>query len=131
MKIMLDTNVLISGFVFGGRIGRLLFRLFETNHEIYISEYVENEFIDKIYEKFPAKAEKASQIFKKFSFRRFPSTSKITMSMDDRDDIQILNDAIEMKVDILVTGDDDFHRLDIEKPIIMKPRELADFLGIE
>ena len=37
MKIMLDTNVLISAFVFGGRAGRLLGKLFESEHELYVS----------------------------------------------------------------------------------------------
>ncbi len=35
MKIMLDTNVLISALVFGGRAGKLLNMLFESEHELY------------------------------------------------------------------------------------------------
>ncbi len=35
MRIMLDTNVLISAFVFGGKVREVLIRLFETDCEIY------------------------------------------------------------------------------------------------
>ena len=48
MKIMLDTNVLISAFVFGGKAGELLQELFKSKHYIYVSEYVDKEFKDKL-----------------------------------------------------------------------------------
>lgn len=54
MKIMLDTNVLISALVFGGRTGRLLNMLFESEHELYVSEYIDQEFKEKLNEKWPA-----------------------------------------------------------------------------
>ena len=38
MRIMLDTNVLISALVFGGKTGRLLNMLFGLEHELYVSE---------------------------------------------------------------------------------------------
>ena len=49
MRIMLDTNVLISALVFGGRTGRLPNMLFESEHELYVSEYIDQEFIITIY----------------------------------------------------------------------------------
>ena len=48
MKIMLDTNVLISALVFGERTGRLLNMLFESEHELYVSEYIDQEFKEKL-----------------------------------------------------------------------------------
>lgn len=33
MKIMLDTNVLISAFVFGGKAGKLMNILLESEHD--------------------------------------------------------------------------------------------------
>ena len=58
MKTMLDTNVLISALVFGGRTGRLLNMLFESDHELYVSEYIDQEFKEKLNEKWPDKAER-------------------------------------------------------------------------
>lgn len=37
MKIMLDTNELISAMVFGGKAGKLLFKLFDSDHELYVA----------------------------------------------------------------------------------------------
>lgn len=43
MKIMLDTNVLISAFVFGGNAGKLMQKLILSDHELYVSDYVDQE----------------------------------------------------------------------------------------
>ena len=63
MKIMLDTNVLISAFVFGGRAGRLLGKLFESEHELYVSKYVDEEFKAKLEMKWPEKASKVYELY--------------------------------------------------------------------
>lgn len=63
MKIMLDTNVLISALVFGGRTKYLLENLVLSEHEIFVSEYVCNEFIEKLKEKWPNKSERLVAIF--------------------------------------------------------------------
>lgn len=57
MKIMLDTNVLISAFVFGGKAGRLLQKLFDSEHELYVSDYVDQELKAKLQMKWPDKAQ--------------------------------------------------------------------------
>ena len=44
MKVMLDTNVLISAFIFGGRPKEAIGRLLLSGHDIYVSEYVDQEF---------------------------------------------------------------------------------------
>ena len=50
MKILLDTNVLISAFVFGGKAGQLLEKLFDSDFELLVSDYVDEEFHDKLNE---------------------------------------------------------------------------------
>lgn len=45
---MLDTNVLISALIFGGQAGRLLSQLFLSEHELLVSEYVDEEFQAKL-----------------------------------------------------------------------------------
>ena len=58
MKIMLDTNVLISALIFGGKTGRLLDRLMQSEHELIVTEYVNQEFKDKLDIKWSEKANK-------------------------------------------------------------------------
>ena len=53
MKILLDTNVLISALIFGGKAGQLLSMLFDSEHELYVSEYVDKEFKEKLDIKWP------------------------------------------------------------------------------
>ena len=49
MKVMLDTNVLISAFIFGGTAGRILRTLFASplEYDLYVSEYEKGGFIRK------------------------------------------------------------------------------------
>ena len=69
MKIMLDTNVLISALVFGRRAGKLLNMLFESEHELYVSEYIDQEFQEKLKEKWPAKAERVYDLYRQLDIR--------------------------------------------------------------
>lgn len=57
MKILVDTNVLISAFVFGGKTQHLVIRLLKSTHKLLISEYVQSEFKGKLLEKWPLKAQ--------------------------------------------------------------------------
>ena len=46
MKIMIDTNVLISSLVFGGMPKQLIGKLLLMGHDLYISDYVYQEFTE-------------------------------------------------------------------------------------
>lgn len=76
MRIMLDTNVLISAFVFGGRAGKLLQKLIVSEHELYISDYVDQEFKEKLELKWPDKAEKVYELFHAMNFYFCESTNQ-------------------------------------------------------
>ena len=58
MKIMLDTNILISAFVFGGKVRDVLKILFDMKCKLYISEYVDTEFQLILNKKWSNRAEK-------------------------------------------------------------------------
>lgn len=68
MKIQLDTNVLISAFVFGGKAGQLLEKLFDSDFELLVSDYVDKEFHDKLNEKWPNKASKVYALHRTLPF---------------------------------------------------------------
>ena len=128
MKIMLDTNVLISAFVFGGRAGRLLGKLFESEHELYVSNYVDEEFKAKLEMKWPEKASKVYELFHAMNFHFCESTDKKLGNLLDAKDIPVLSDALSYKVDMILTGDKDFLEADLEEPLIFSPGMLDDFL---
>lgn len=43
MRIMLDTNVLLSALIFGGKTGKLLDKLMQSEHELLVTDYVKQE----------------------------------------------------------------------------------------
>ena len=128
MRIMLDTNVLISALVFGGKVRHILHILFHLNFAIYVSEYVDNKFKRILYEKWSDRAEQIYFRYKIMNFIFCPSTDKVLGTLRDEKDIPVLSDAIFNNVDILLTGDKDFLEADIDTPIIISPTELLEYM---
>lgn len=128
MKIMLDTNVLISALIFGGTPRQLIGKLLLIGHEIYISDYVENEFWNKIHLKWPQKEEDLRRAYQKMDFIHCPSTSEKLGEVRDKKDIPVLSDALYNNIDILLTGDKDFLESEIKRPIIFSPKMLMEYL---
>ena len=128
MKIMLDTNVLISSFVFGGNAGRLLQRLILSEHELYVSDYVDQEFKAKLEQKWPGKAQKVYELFHTMKFKFCTSTDEKLGNLRDEKDIPILSDALFHKVDLILTGDKDFLEANLSDPLVFSPAMLNEFL---
>lgn len=131
MKIMLDTNVLISAFVFGGKAGKLLEKLFSSKHELLVSEYVDQEFKAKLQQKWPAKADRVYNLYRTLDFTFCKSTEFQMGNLRDQKDIPVLSDAIYHKADVILSGDRDFLEADLEKPLVFSPAMLWDFLEDE
>ena len=128
---MLDTNVLISALIFGGQAGRLLSKLFLSEHELLVSEYDDEEFQAKLQQKWPAKAEKVYQCYRTLNINFCKSTDKVLGHLRDEKDIPVLSDAIYNKVDIILTGDKDFLEANLTNPLVFSPSMLYEYLNKE
>ena len=128
MKIMIDTNILISAFVFGGRIRHLVELLSVKQCEIYITKYIDTEFKRKLNDKFPEKRETAIIAYTQMNFTIYPSTDEVLGTLRDKKDIPVLSDAIYHNVDILLSGDKDFLESGIRRPKIISPTALFEYL---
>ena len=130
MKVMLDTNVLISAFVFGGQAGRVLETLLANpfDYEVYVSEYVDKELRDKLQQKWPGKADKVYHAYRQMNFVFCGSTTDVLGTLRDKKDIPVLSDARYHKVDVLLTGDKDFLEADIDSPVILSPAMMLHYL---
>ena len=128
MKIMLDTNVLISAFVFNGTAGKLLRLLFDTDHVLYVSEYVEQELKDKLSEKWPNKQQAVYELYKTMNFYFCESAIEQKGSLRDIKDVPVLSDALYHDVDVILTGDKDFLDAELEKPLIYSPSMMLEYL---
>jgi len=132
VRIMLDTNVLISLFVFPTEyINRLKRNI--VKHQIVICSYVVDETKDVIGRKFPNRLMDLDMFFQSFPFvmpytpNHFDASDYPTIR--DEFDLPILVSAIQEDVDILITGDKDFFDIEIEKPEILTPTEYLNLYG--
>lgn len=128
MKILLDTNVLISALIFGGRTRQVLLRLIGSKHEVYVSDYIVKEFSDKVYLKWPDQAERVMELFYMLPFEFCGSSKKLLGTLRDKKDEQVLSDALYHEIDIILTGDKDFLEAELEKPLIYSIPLLEAFL---
>lgn len=128
MKIMLDTNVLISALIFGGKAGNLLSMLFESDHDLYVSEYVDAEFKEMLEVKWPDKSQRVYELYHKMAFNFCKSTSERKGMLRDEKDIPVLSDALYHEVDVILTGDKDFLESDLKHPLVYSPSMLYDYL---
>ena len=128
LRIMLDTNVLISLLLFPNhRMNAMMDTIF-TQHELVLSSFVVDELKAVVRRKFPSKIQVVDKLLSKMSYELVYTPDEMDKSLFDiRDakDYPVLYTAIVEDVDILITGDKDFADIDIEKPEIMTP---ADFM---
>lgn len=128
MKILLDTNVLISALVFGGQAGKLLNILFSSEHELFVSEYIDKEFKAKLDIKWPSKADQIYQLYRQLDFHFCESTNKTLGNLRDQKDIPVLSDALYHGIDLILTGDKDFLESGLDHPLIYSPTMMLEYL---
>ena len=127
---MLDTNVIISAIVFGGHARSLLEWLLQSDHVLYVSEYVDSEFKAKLVQKWPLKAEHAYSLFHRLDIQFVNSTNENRGELRDTKDIPVVSDARFHHVDILLTGDKDFLESDVDNPLILSPSMMMEYFGL-
>jgi len=122
MRIMLDTNILLSVSLFpNNRINDIL-DFIVRYHTLILSDLVIKEFLEvAAYDKF-RKEKEAQRFLEKISFTLY-KTPKIVrlknVSIRDENDYDILYSAIKSKVDIFITRDKDFLECGVSCPQMM------------
>ena len=129
MKVMLDTNILISAFVFKSqKMNELIYKL-SKEHEIIICSYTVQELKELIDKKFKVTQKDLDEFLKIFPFNLVYSPTSVDnklFNIRDKDDYIILHTAIIEDVDIFITGDKDFGDIDIDRPEIMNATEFLE-----
>ena len=130
MRIMIDTNVLISAFILNSRYLTQMIDSITERHTIVLPTYVIDELKRVTKVKFPDRYNLLESFFRELPFELVYTPEKIdkTKYPDIRDvkDLPILVTAINEDVDILITNDEDFAPLDMEHPEIMTPKSFVD-----
>ncbi len=134
LKVVLDTNVLISALLFRGKLSKLILPLKKGAYILLFSEGTLSELIKVLhYPKFALTEEEIDYILQ-FEILPYSKMIKITFKIDekickDRDDQKFLELAISGKADYLVSGDTDLLELkEFETIKILSPAEFLEIL---
>lgn len=129
MRVMLDTNVLISALLFpGSKINAMMNCIF-TQHQLVLSSYVVDELKRVEKRKFPQKENAINKLLMLMSFEYVYTPNDIEgglFDIRDEKDYPVLYTAIIEDVDVLITGDKEFSDIDIERPEIMTPTDFIE-----
>lgn len=128
MRIMTDTNILVSAILFPNSIAKKVLERILIEHQLVLCSYIIDELHQVFERKFRNKIDILEQFLLELSFELIYTPKKIEPSeypsIRDKNDLPILVSAILSDIDIFITGDEDFHTVDIDKPQIIT---LKDF----
>jgi putative PIN family toxin of toxin-antitoxin system len=126
---MADANIIVSAILFPESIIANVLKHLIDNYSLVLSKYTIYEIEDVFNEKFRHRITEMKEFFQKTPYELFTLNkinNKKYPNMRDIDDLPVLANAIESKVDLLITGDKDFDDIKIERPKIIKPRKYLD-----
>lgn len=129
MRIMLDTNILISAFIFKSKKMNELIELLSNEHKIVIASYCIEEMKELIKRKFKVELKVLENFLETFPFELVYSPIQVEerkFEIRDEEDYIILYTAIIEDVDILITGDKDFKEVKVERPEILTASEFME-----
>ena len=132
VKVILDTNIIISGIGFGGKPREILHLITEDEIKVVTSSILIAELEDVIAKKFQKLSDDFNlikdQIKSKFEIVK---PEKSLFIVRDEDDNRVLEAALEGRCNYIVTGDKDLLNLKTFKNIkIMRPDEFLKSLEI-
>lgn len=131
LKLVLDTNIYISGFVFPGSPPEELLRLaLNKEIDVFASPYILQEVRRILGEKFAYTPGQTQSFIKKISRLAVPikPAEKLLIIKAKKDDNRVLECALAAKADFLITGDKK-HLLPLDKignTKIIDPRNFLD-----
>ena len=128
MRVMLDTNIIISAMVFkSSRMSEVLGKIREK-HELCLSAYSIEETKRILNDKFSDVATDIERFFEDYPYTLIETpinNGAPLVRIRDKKDYPIVHAAIIAQIDVLVTGDKDFFDVEIDCPLILSP---ADFM---
>lgn len=128
MRIMFDTNVLISMILFPGTSFQKMLEYITRSHHLVLSSFVVDELFAVVERKFSGKRKAIDEFLSNLTYELVYTPHHMPgglFEIRDIKDYPVLYTAIIENVDIFITGDKDFLEIDVELPEIMTP---ADFM---
>ncbi len=136
IKVVLDTNVVVSAAISSDGNPALIFEMF-TSEEI--KNYTTQEIIDEILEVLqrPKITKRLSLVEREFILNKFEEFSekikpnvKFDEIKDDPDDNKFLDCAVSASVDYIISGNDHLLKLrEFRKIKVLSPAEFVKIMG--
>ena len=124
MRIMLDTNILVSALLFPSERMNRMMEYISSVHSLVLSSFVIDELKDVMAEKFPTKTAVVDRFLSKANYEFVYTPEEIPeglFEIRDADDYPVLYSAMAEDIDILITGDNDFAEVEVERTVICTP----------
>ena len=132
MKIMIDTNILISAVLFPkGRAAEALYKALASPYQPVICDYI----IDELHRKFQEKFSDKTLELEAFLYMVLPAFEVVSVpeeaieaeaNIRDPKDRPILRAALNAGADLFLTGDKDFLESAVEDPRIISVQTFLD-----
>ena len=130
MRIVIDTNVLVSAFILNSQYLKQMIDNKTEHHTIVLPTYIIDELKRVAKEKFSSKYYLLEMFFQELPFELVytPESIDKTKYPDIRDvkDLPILVSAIIEDIDVLISNDADFAPLGLERPEILTPKAYVE-----
>lgn len=131
MKILADTNILISAMLFPrSRPAQALLHA-ARKHELVLSDRNIFELRDVLNRKAPHILPDVDVFLAELRFELVVAPEYPEKLISDPKDQPILNAAIMADVDIIISGDKHFLKLDMEKPRTLTAAQYLELVGVE
>ena len=124
MRVMIDTNVLISALLFPSERMNSLFHKITTEHQLVLSSYVVDELLNVARRKFKSKVKAIDLLLSQLPYELVYTPENLKpglFEIRDKKDYPVLYSAVAEDVDVFVTGDKDFEGLNLNRPEILTP----------
>ncbi|MDI6711406.1 MAG: putative toxin-antitoxin system toxin component, PIN family [Bacillota bacterium] len=133
MRVLLDTNVLVSGLAFHGAERDLLSMIRADDHSLILNDYLITELTVIMRRKFPDKRGLAEAILGLFRIEKVdnPAPADVrdaSRHIRDAKDAVILATVISCQPDLFVTGDLDFFAPEVAA--LAKPRRTREAVRV-
>ena len=130
MIVFVDTNVLFSSFYNSNSIpGKAIIKVSEYPYSLFTSDYCLSELYSVVNKKKP----NLLGVFASNLFFLLPqlnivhvNSNKTEILIRDKNDVPVIEAALLIDADILITGDKDLLEFKIDKPKIITTRDFID-----
>jgi putative PIN family toxin of toxin-antitoxin system len=127
MRVMADTNVVISTLLFPASLPAKVLLHIASKYDLVLCDHIISEIRDVVSRKRPDLLNDFEILLTQLSYELVDAPQESSKLMQDPKDQPILNAAIMAGVDVIVTGDKHFLKLVLARPKTMSPAEFWQF----